>query len=55
MGSGYYDRTLADVKKGPLLIGVAYEFQHYPYLEPQSWDIPMAAVVTQTTTHWSKK
>ncbi|MBA2657014.1 MAG: 5-formyltetrahydrofolate cyclo-ligase [Tatlockia sp.] len=54
MGAGYYDRSLATVTH-PILIGAAYEFQYYPYIEPQSWDVPMTLVVTQTRTIWSKK
>lgn len=53
MGGGYYDRTLAK-ENHPLLIGVAYEFQHQTWLEPQEWDIPLTAVVTQTTIRWAK-
>lgn len=54
MGAGYYDRTLAETRN-TLLIGVAYEFQHYPYIKPDSWDVPLSAVVTQETIYWSKK
>ncbi|MBA2709355.1 MAG: 5-formyltetrahydrofolate cyclo-ligase [Tatlockia sp.] len=54
MGAGYYDRTLAQVAH-QRLIGVAYEFQYYPYIEPQSWDIPMAGVVTPQRILWRKK
>lgn len=54
MGAGYYDRTLAGIRH-PMLIGVAYEFQRYPYIEPQSWDIPLTGVITQSNIHWSKK
>lgn len=54
MGAGYYDRTLAKVDH-PLLIGVAYEFQYCPYIEAESWDVPMTAVVTPQKIYWSKK
>ena len=54
MGAGYYDRTLAK-ERHPMLIGVAYEFQHYPYIEPHVWDIPLTAVVTPRKIYWSKK
>ncbi|KTD32742.1 5-formyltetrahydrofolate cyclo-ligase [Legionella nautarum] len=54
MGAGYYDRTLAN-EDHPMLIGVAYEFQHYPYIEPQTWDIPLTAIITERNTYWSKK
>jgi len=51
-GAGYYDRTLAD-QKPACLLGVAYEFQHQPFLSPEPWDIPMNGVVTEKNTHWS--
>ena len=54
MGAGYYDRTLAGINH-PTLIGAAYEFQYHPYIEPQSWDIPLTVVVTQHRVQWSKK
>lgn len=45
MGQGYYDRTLAK-SKPHYLIGVAYDFQCYPNLEAQPWDIPLDGVIT---------
>ena len=49
-GGGYYDKTFAfkkdSLKKNPLLIGVAYEFQKTDF-EIQSWDIPLEYVVTE--------
>lgn len=51
-GAGFYDRSLAHLRSGrrwrrPRLIGVAYEFQRVPQLEPQPWDVPLDAVVTE--------
>ncbi len=54
MGAGYYDRTLAQVNH-QRLIGVAYDFQHCSYIEAQSWDIPMTAVVTPQRILWCKQ
>ncbi|WP_028388121.1 5-formyltetrahydrofolate cyclo-ligase [Legionella fairfieldensis] len=54
MGAGYYDRTLAK-REHSGLIGVAYEFQRYPYIEPSIWDVPLTAVITPNTIYWSKK
>ncbi len=54
MGAGYYDRTLAHEKE-QMLIGVAYEFQHYPYIKPNDWDVPLTVVITEQTTYWSKQ
>jgi 5-formyltetrahydrofolate cyclo-ligase len=51
MGAGYYDRTLENKKKGTF-IGVAYQFQRVDFLEPQSWDVPLDAVVTQKAIYW---
>lgn len=53
MGGGFYDRTLAD-ERPPLLIGVAYEFQRQPFIEPSAWDVPLTAVITECNTYWSK-
>ncbi|KTD13318.1 5-formyltetrahydrofolate cyclo-ligase [Legionella jamestowniensis] len=53
MGAGYYDRTLAN-ENPPLLIGVAYEFQHQLHIEAQPWDVPLTAIVTPRAIYWSK-
>ncbi|HET7922529.1 MAG TPA: 5-formyltetrahydrofolate cyclo-ligase [Gammaproteobacteria bacterium] len=50
MGGGYYDRSFAFLKSAaqkPLLLGLAYEFQRQPALAAESWDVPLAAVVTE--------
>lgn len=51
-GGGYYDRTFAfllhrRVWRKPLLVGVAYAFQHVPHLTAQPWDVPLDAVCTE--------
>lgn len=49
MGGGYYDRLLNSAAlKGqrPLLVGVGYDFQELESIEPESWDVPLDAVVT---------
>lgn len=51
MGAGYYDRTL-EHKKNCTLLGVAYEFQRVYFIEPQPWDVPLDAVLTQKTIYW---
>jgi len=51
MGGGYYDRTLAN-ENHPLLVGVAYDFQHQDHLIAEQWDVPLAAVITEKTTYW---
>lgn len=54
MGKGFYDRALA-AHRPKLLIGVAYEFQHYPYIEPQSWDVQLDAIATEKTIYWREE
>lgn len=51
MGAGYYDRTLAN-NRNSTLFGVAYQFQRVDYLQPQPWDVPMDAVITQKAIYW---
>ncbi|MDI1352812.1 MAG: 5-formyltetrahydrofolate cyclo-ligase [bacterium] len=51
MGAGYYDRTL-EHKKPRNLIGVAYQFQYLDFIEPNPWDIPMDAVITEQMIYW---
>jgi 5-formyltetrahydrofolate cyclo-ligase len=52
MGGGYYDRTLAHLRRcqswrRPRLIGVAHECQRVESLEPSPWDVPLDLVVTE--------
>lgn len=52
MGAGYYDRTFAFSKRQkfwrrPLLIGVAYSFQHVKELTARAWDVPLHSVITE--------
>lgn len=46
-GGGYFDRTLASLKKHPCVIGVTYELARVPTIQPQSYDIPMDYIVTE--------
>lgn len=53
MGGGYYDQTLAFLKqrhywRRPWLVGIAYDFQEVATLKPQSWDIPLNMVVSES-------
>ncbi len=54
MGGGYYDRTLTHHLPPALLIGVGYDFQRQNFIERKPWDVPMAAVITEQKTYWSK-
>lgn len=49
MGGGYYDRMLgraSDSTHRPLVIGVAYDFQHLDGLDSEDWDQSLDGVVT---------
>ncbi|PTY37468.1 5-formyltetrahydrofolate cyclo-ligase [Saccharospirillum sp. MSK14-1] len=49
MGGGFYDRTFAARvrwPRQPRLIGVAHQCQQVERIPLESWDIPLAAVVT---------
>ena len=46
-GGGFFDRTLANFSKKPVVIGVSYELAKMETIHPQSWDIPVDWVVTE--------
>jgi 5-formyltetrahydrofolate cyclo-ligase len=55
-GAGYYDRALRHLRSGrrwrrPRLIGVGYEFQRVPRLQPAPWDVPLDAILTPRALH----
>ncbi|MCD6045595.1 MAG: hypothetical protein K0R48_758 [Gammaproteobacteria bacterium] len=50
MGAGYYDKTLADLrkqKKRPLLAGLAYALQRANHISHDAWDVSLDIVVTE--------
>jgi len=56
MGAGYYDRSLACLRRRrhwrrPRLVGIAHECQRVERLEPQPWDVPLDAVVTEAAVY----
>ncbi|MGB0723676.1 MAG: 5-formyltetrahydrofolate cyclo-ligase, partial [Gammaproteobacteria bacterium] len=55
MGGGYYDRALARATRRPgrrpLLIGIGHDFQRVDSLPANPWDIPLDAVITETTLY----
>jgi 5-formyltetrahydrofolate cyclo-ligase len=56
MGGGFYDRTFSYLQSRktwgkPLLLGIAYEFQHLNSLTPQPWDVPLQGVATEKCLH----
>ncbi len=51
MGGGWYDRTFAfrhDVPAPPWLAGVAFSTQRIDALAPQTWDVRMDAICTES-------
>jgi 5-formyltetrahydrofolate cyclo-ligase len=52
MGGGYYDHCFAFINRRshwrkPRLMGLAYEFQRLPLIEPEPWDVPLDAIATE--------
>jgi 5-formyltetrahydrofolate cyclo-ligase len=47
-GGGFFDRTLASLEPRPCSIGVGFELAAMATLHPQSYDIPMDWIVTET-------
>ncbi len=46
-GGGYYDRTLAQMKKRPRLIGLAFAAQELRDIPREPHDVPLDAIVTE--------
>lgn len=51
-GAGFYDITFNFLLKSnrptkPFLTGLAYEWQRIEFLETESWDVPMDAIITE--------
>jgi 5-formyltetrahydrofolate cyclo-ligase len=56
MGGGFYDRTFAFLQRRqhwhkPNLVGLAYEFQKQATIKPDSWDVPLDAIATETDVY----
>jgi len=56
MGAGYYDRCFHFLRartawRHPKLIGVAYEIQRIPHIEPAAWDVMLWGAITEVTTY----
>ena len=52
MGGGYYDHSFEFIRRRvhwnkPRLVGLAYEFQRLPLIEPEPWDVSLDAVATE--------
>jgi 5-formyltetrahydrofolate cyclo-ligase len=55
-GAGFYDRSLHHLREGrrwrrPKLIGVGYECQRVPQLQPDHWDVPLDGMLTERGLH----
>jgi len=53
MGAGYYDRSFNFLlnesrPQKPLLIGLGYDLQRVELLKPNSWDVPLNVVITES-------
>jgi 5-formyltetrahydrofolate cyclo-ligase len=46
-GGGFYDRTLASIKKRPLTVGLAYSYAYIPDFVPGLFDIPLDVILTE--------
>lgn len=47
-GGGYYDRTLAALNPRPVTVGIAFECTRVATIEPQSHDVRLDLVVTES-------
>jgi 5-formyltetrahydrofolate cyclo-ligase len=48
-GGGFYDRTFAAISPKPYSIGIAYELSRLETIYPQAHDIPLDAVITESS------
>ena len=46
-GGGFYDRLLAGLDPRVVRVGLAYEFQVFPELPRDPWDVSMHYVITE--------
>ena len=53
-GGGFYDRTLAALQPRPLTVGVGYANGYVPWLQPESHDVPLDAMVTDEGVPWQR-
>jgi 5-formyltetrahydrofolate cyclo-ligase len=59
MGGGFYDRSLAFLKRRPgwrrpRLIGLAHECQRLPRIAPRPWDVPLDGIATERRVYWAR-
>jgi 5-formyltetrahydrofolate cyclo-ligase len=46
-GGGFYDRVFAGATADIVRVGLAYEFQYWPDLPRDPWDVPLEYVITE--------
>lgn len=51
LGAGYYDRTFANRRGRPFLLGAGYTFQVLEELPHDPWDVPLDGLVTEMATY----
>jgi len=56
MGGGFYDKSLAFLRqrqhwRKPHIVGLAHEFQRIEKLTPDTWDVPLAGIVTDAASY----
>ena len=54
-GGGFYDRTLAALRPKPFTVGLAYDFAYLPEMAPESHDVPLDAILSDTGVMWPVK
>lgn len=53
-GGGFYDRTLAALQPRPVTVGVGYANGFVPWLQAESHDVPLDAMLTDEGLHWQR-
>ena len=46
-GGGFYDKVFEDKRADVVRVGLAYEFQYWPNLPRDPWDVPLQYVITE--------
>lgn len=54
-GGGFYDRTLAALSPRPFTVGVGYAHGWLPWLEGESHDVPLDAMLTEDGVCWPRE
>ena len=53
-GGGFYDRTLAALQPRPITVGVGYAHGFVPWLQAESHDVPLDAMLTEDGPVWDR-